>query len=63
MVKDIASTNRALNIKEDYLHGEHRISDEEEAKVDIYALINKVFGQGVELNISVTAKNDADIDL
>ena len=63
MVKAIESTNRALKIKEVYLQGEHLILDEAGEQVDIYALINKVFGQGVELNISVTAKNDTDIDL
>lgn len=63
MVKAIENKSRSLKIKDVYLQGENLILDEAGEQVDLYALIQKVFGEGVDLTISVTAKDDTDIVL
>lgn len=63
MIKATENKNRSLKIKDVYLQGDNLILDEAGEKVDLYALIQKVFGVGVDLTISVTAKDDTDIVL
>lgn len=63
MIKATENKNRSLKIKDVYLQGDNLILDEAGEKVDLYALIQKVFSVGVDLTISVTAKDDTDIVL
>ena len=63
MIKAVENKNRSLKIKDVYLQGENLILDEAGKKVDLYSLIQKVFGMGIDLVISVTAKDDTDIEL
>lgn len=62
MIKIKESTNTSISIKNVYMSGENLMLDEFGEKVDLYGLISKTYGDGVEIEIKINYRSDKDMD-
>lgn len=61
MIKANETTNRSLKIKDVYMD-DNKIIDEDGNGVDIYGLLQNVFGEGAVFTITAGAKADRELD-
>jgi len=53
--------NKSLNVKGAYMDG-NKLVDDDGADIDIYDLLQKTYGDGIQFDIKVSTKVDRDLN-